>query len=103
MQKKLGFSALLAVAALAAGCGGADIAKAEQSNLESREDAARANSYEVYYYDAPDLMNEVGFKMVGCSGPILTYGVVTSYSVTENVNFCSSTGYECPIPDQPCF
>ncbi|WP_164013123.1 hypothetical protein [Pyxidicoccus trucidator] len=103
MQNKATVSALLAVAMLAAGCGGGDIAVNEQSNLATRTDAARAYSYDVYYYDGPDLVMQAGFKMVGCSGPIQMYGVETEYSVTENVAQCSYGGYECPELGVPCF
>lgn len=103
MQIKMTIVAILAVAMLAAGCGGGDLSANEQSNLATREDAARAYSYEVDYYDGPDYANVVGTTYYNCSGPGQTYGTVTEYSVETGHQKCSYSGYECPPSTPVCF
>lgn len=100
MQIKTTLFALLAVVTLAAGCGGSDVPVDEQSNLATREDAARLYSYEVVYYTGPDFDNAlvVGTTYYGCSGPGQTYGEVTPYSRVESQQTCSYCGYECHDP-----
>jgi hypothetical protein len=101
MQKKTTAVALLAVAMLAAGCGGPDLTVNEQSNLATREDDSRAYSYEIEYFD--EMGNHVGTRVVPCSGPILMYGTTGAYAEMVNEQQCSYGGYECPPPTYVCF
>ncbi|WP_164003034.1 hypothetical protein [Pyxidicoccus caerfyrddinensis] len=98
MHTKTTVIALLAMTLLAAGCGGGDVSADEQSTLETREDAARAYSFERVYYDGPDFdyAGAVGITYYNCSGPTLTYGTVTAWSRDEGHNACSYSPYECP-------
>lgn len=102
MQNKKTVVALLAVVMLAAGCGGADFPVNEQSTLATREDAARAYSYELVYYSGPDFASPVGYTYYPCGGYATTYGEVTPYSRVEGKEQCSYSGYECQPNDPMC-